>query len=82
MNGRLAEHAESLFKMFGTLPTDELARNPMLRVKYERELRRRIELLADDDGAVRLSQRNINEIEQQARDAALLEVRELMYDLA
>jgi len=82
MRGRAAEHAESLFKMFGTLPTDELARNPMFRVKYERELRRRIEVLADDDGMVRLSQRNINEIEQQARDAALLEVRELMYDLA
>ena len=82
MMGRAAEHAESLFKMFGTLPTDELARNPMFRVKYERELRRRIELMADDDGMVRLSQRNINEIEQQARDAALLEVRELMYDLA
>ena len=82
MTGRAAEHAESLFKMFGTLPTDELARNPMFRVKYERELRRRIEVLADDDGMVRLSQRNINDIEQQARDASLLEVRELMYDLA
>ncbi len=82
MMGRAAEHAESLFKMFGTLPTDELARNPMFRVKYERELRRRIELMADQDGTVRLSQRNIDEIEQQAREAALLEVRELMYDLA
>lgn len=80
--GRLAEQAESLFKMFGTLPTDELARNPMFRVKYEREIRRRVELMADPDGGVRLSQRNINEIEQQAREAALLEVRELMYDLA
>ena len=82
LNGRGSEFFEDLFKMLGTFPTDELARNPSFRVKYERELRRRVELMADEDGMVRLSQRNINEIEQQARESALFEVRELMYDLA
>lgn len=80
--GRLDSKVEGLFTMLGTLPTDELSRNPMFRVKYERELRRRVELLADDDGVVRVSQRTIDEMEQQSRDAALAEVRELMYDLA
>lgn len=75
-------YTENLFKMFGTLPTDELARNPFFRTKYERELRRRVAVLADPDGRVRISQKNIDEIEQQARSAALKEVREVMYDLA
>ena len=75
-------YTENLFKMFGTLPTDELARNPFFRTKYERELRRRVAVLADPDGQLRISQRNIDEIEQQARAAALKEVREVMYDLA
>jgi hypothetical protein len=74
--------AENLFKMFGTLPTDELARNPFFRTKYERELRRRVATLQDPDGQVRLSQRNIDELERQARESALKEVREVMYDLA
>ena len=74
--------AEDLFKMFGTLPTDELARNPFFRTRYERELRRRVALLQDPDGQVRISQRNIDEIERQAREASLKEVREVMYDLA
>jgi hypothetical protein len=75
-------YTENLFKMFGTLPTDELARNPFFRTKYERELRRRVAVLSDPDGRVRISQKNIDEIEQQARSAALKEVREVMYDLA
>ena len=75
-------YTENLFKMFGTLPTDELARNPFFRTKYERELRRRVAVLSDPDGRVRISQKNIDDIEQQARAAALKEVREVMYDLA
>jgi len=82
MTGKVAGWAEDLFKMFGTLPTDELARNPFFRTRYERELRRRVALLTDPDGNVRLSQKQIDELEQQARDSALGEVREVMYDLA
>lgn len=78
----LFNYTEGLFKMFGTLPTDELARNPFFRTKYERELRRRAAVLQDPDGQVRISQRNIDELERQAREAALKEVREVMYDLA
>jgi hypothetical protein len=78
----VAGYLEDLFKMFGTLPTDELARNPFFRTRYERELRRRVALLQDPDGQVRISQRNIDEIERQAREASLKEVREVMYDLA
>lgn len=79
---KVAVWAEDLFKMFGTLPTDELARNPFFSTRYERELRRRVALITDPDGNVRLSQKQIDQLEKQARDSALTEVREVMYDLA
>ena len=73
---------ERLFTLFGSLPSDELARNPFFRTVYERELTRRVQPLLDADGNARLSQRAINDLENQAREAAMQETKRVLYDLA
>lgn len=73
---------ERLFTLFGSLPSDELARNPFFRTVYERELTRRVQPMLDADGNVRMSQRAINDMENQAREAAMQETKRVLYDLA
>ena len=73
---------ESLFSKFGTIPSDELARHPLFASVYERELRRIIEPMLDENGDVWLSQKHIDRIEQDARREAIRETKRVMYDLA
>ena len=73
---------ESLFESYGTFPTDELARSPFFRSKYEGEVTRQLEMFADPDGQVRLSQGALDQIEKASRDYALERTRDLLYDLA
>jgi hypothetical protein len=82
VKGKIEEYVEQLYTMFGSLPSDNLARVPMFKTVYERELRRRVEKLADPDGNVRLTQKQIDRFENQSREVALGEVRDLLYDLA
>lgn len=79
---RLNEIFDSVFENYGTLPTDELARQPFFRSKYEKDVTRRVELFADPDGNVNLTQTQLNQIEKSSRDYALAETRNLLYDLA
>ena len=72
---------EGLFNTFGTIPADELSRNPYFRTKYEREVIRLISKHAGPNG-IELSQRALRGIEQQARKNALKETKDLLYDLA
>jgi hypothetical protein len=72
---------ENLFSILAEIPSDQLSRHPYFKSVYERELRRIVEDMADDTGFVSLSQNKINEIEDFARQQALTETRELLYDL-
>lgn len=72
---------EDMFRMFGTLPSDELARFPFYKSVYDGELRRRTVPLVDEDGFLRISQNKMNELEREAREYATQRTREVLYDL-
>lgn len=83
MKSRAVELTDSLYELWGTLPTDNLARHPFFKAQYDLEVARRIEALVfDPDGKARVSQRQLDEIEDQARRHALKETRTVLYDLA
>jgi hypothetical protein len=78
----LGENIEGMFKTLGTIPADELSRNPYFRTKYQREVARLISYHVQADGTYKLSQGGLRGIERQARERALLETKDLLYDLA
>ena len=80
--GVLREWTHKAFERIGTLPTDNLSRNPYFKHVYESEMKRRIEVYKNLDGDFELSQAAMRKIESSARRTALQETRELMYDLA
>ena len=69
------------FSVLAEIPSDQLSRHPYFASVYQRELRRIVNGMVDEDQFVSLSQRKINEIENFAREQALSETRELLYDL-
>jgi len=73
---------EDLFKMFGTLPSDELARHPFFNSVYTVDMRRRMAMTLDENGVSRVSQNQLNTIEREARELALKRTREVLYDLS
>src|SRR5690606_20047932 len=66
------------FDVLGTMPTDNLSRNPTFRRFYQAEVRRLFASL--EPGQVNID--GIQRLERQARDFALRETRELLYDAA
>ena len=78
VNGR----ARAAFEVLGSGVSDNMARNPYYQAVYEREITRRMSAATDTAGGASLSQRSIDAIEDEARGAALGEVRTLLYDLA
>lgn len=68
------------FDKLGRAPTDVLSRNPFFDHVYRAEARRLVDL-ADEQGAV-LDDAFLRRIEGQAREHALGESRNLLYDLA
>ena len=73
---------ERIYENLGTLPADHLSRNPYYRTKYERAFYRKISAYMDADGQVTISPNQLRKLEDSARDVALLETRDLLYDLA
>lgn len=73
---------ERIYENLGTLPADHLSRNPYYRTKYERAFYRKISKYMDTDGQVTISPNQLRKLEDSARDVALLETRDLLYDLA
>ena len=74
------------FKIFATLPTDNLSRLPFFRASYDQEVARRLGAYVDPEtGTYRLSgdalQEIVDKIEMAAREKALADVRYLLYDL-
>jgi len=74
------------FKIFATLPTDNLSRLPYFRASYDQEVARRLGAYVDPEtGTYRISgdalQDVVDKIEMAAREKALADVRYLLYDL-
>ena len=81
VKAKIDEYIEDLFRMFGTLPSDELARFPFYKSTYDGELKRLVEPMIDEDGFLRISQNRMNELEREAREYAVQRTREVLYDL-
>ena len=75
------EKFDNIFAVLAEIPSDQLARHPYFKTVYEREIRRIINPLVNENEQISLSQKKINEIEAFAREEALRETRELLYDL-
>ena len=83
---RLGEMVNSAYNVLGTLPTDHLARLPFFRARYEREVARRLSAYVDPKTGEYVfrgdtMQSVIDRVEASAREAALKDVRFLLYDL-
>lgn len=72
---------DNIFSVLAEIPSDQLSRHPYFKTVYEKEIRRVTEDLVDSDGMIALSQNKMNEIESFARERALTDTRELLYDL-
>ena len=70
------------YERLGSLSTDHLSRNPYFRHVYEAEMRRRIQRYQDTGGEYVLSQQALRSMEASARRKALVQTRDLLYDLA
>lgn len=81
VKAKIDGYIEDLFRMFGTLPSDELARFPFYKSVYDGELRRRTMPLVDEDGFLRISQNKMNQLERESREYATQRTREVLYDL-
>lgn len=86
MLGKMAKaKVDRIMDHLGVTPTDTLSREPFFRFQYEREVQRKVSLLAQDlgDGDVyRMSAKELRNIEDQARRVALKNTRHMLYDLA
>mgnify|MGYP001159802309 CR=1 FL=1 len=83
---RIGQMVNEAYKVLGTLPTDHLARLPFFRASYEREMAKRLSSYIDSETGEYVfkgdtMQSVINRIESSAREAALKDVRYLLYDL-
>ena len=79
---RVHDKIDSIFQSIGTMPTDILTRSLIFKTTYNREMARRLASFGDADTAFRLKESDIRRMETQARQVALRETKDLMYDLA
>ena len=80
--GAIGKMVNDVYRTLGQMPADHLSRNPYFKTKYDREVARRLALFTDESGMVNLNQNALNAIEEEARQFALRETRDLLYDLA
>ena len=83
---RIGQIVNEAYNVLGTLPTDHLARLPFFRASYEREMAKRLSSYIDPETGEYVfkgdtMQSVINRVEASAREAALKDVRYLLYDL-
>lgn len=78
IQGAITGFVDNSFEALGSIPTDELSRSPTFEMFYLSELRR----LTGDAVPGRVHTSQLERWEGQARDFALRETRELLYDLA
>jgi hypothetical protein len=70
------------YERLGSLGTDHLSRNPYFRHVYQNEMKRRIGKFQETGGEYVLDHGALRSIEASARRKALMETRDLLYDLA
>ncbi len=73
---------DRIFENLGTLPADHLSRNPYYKTKYNRFMYQYLAPYMDEAGEVSISATQLRRVEDDARQAALRETRDLLYDLA
>tara|TARA_Y100000401_G_scaffold62194_1_gene49415 strand:+ start:780 stop:8978 length:8199 start_codon:yes stop_codon:yes gene_type:complete len=82
VDGRLKRYAENGFQVLATLPTDNLTRNPYFRHRYQAEVTRRLSAYWDsDEQRYLIEPKQLDRLENEARNQALEDVRYLLYDL-
>ena len=82
VSGRLKRYAENGFEILATLPTDNLTRNPYFRHRFQTEVTRRLSAYWDsDEQRYLIEPKQLDRIENEARNKALEDVRYLLYDL-
>tara|TARA_R100000656_G_scaffold124503_1_gene102811 strand:+ start:10 stop:3036 length:3027 start_codon:yes stop_codon:yes gene_type:complete len=79
---RLKRWTDEAFTHLGTMPTDLLTRSTVFRSVYSAEVARRLPNFKTDDGAYRLTQKELNAIEGEARRIGIRKTKDLLYDLA
>lgn len=79
---QIDNYIEEFFRLFGTLPSDELSRFPFYKATYDVEMRRLTYQMLDEDGMLRISQNQMNDLERQAREYALAETRDVLFELS
>jgi len=79
---RLKRWTDEAFTHLGTMPTDLLTRSTVFRSVYSGEVARRLPNFKTDDGAYRLTQKELNAIEGEARRIGIRKTKDLLYDLA
>tara|TARA_R110002096_G_scaffold186138_2_gene365060 strand:+ start:1186 stop:7074 length:5889 start_codon:yes stop_codon:yes gene_type:complete len=82
MNQQVGVMLERIFENLGTLPADNLSRNPYYKTKYNRAVYQSLAPFMDEAGNVQISATQLRRVEDQSRKAALRETRDLLYDLA
>ena len=82
IQSQIDSYIEEFFQLFGTLPSDELSRFPFYKSTYDTEMRRLTYGMLDDDGMLRISQNQMDELERQAREYALAETRNVLFELS
>lgn len=78
----LNDSLESGMDFFARLPTDFMSRNRAFSATYEMETRRILHIMTGGSDTAVLSKSQIQSIESRARNYALAETKELLYDLA
>ena len=79
---KIDEYIEEWFRLFGTLPSDELSRFPFYKATYDAEMRRLTYGYLDEDGMITISQNQMDDLERQAREYALQETRDVLFELS
>jgi len=82
MLNRVRDKIDSIFTNIGTMPTDVLTRSLIFQTTYKREMSRRLASMGGPDAGFLLKESDIRRMETQARQVALSETKNLMYDLA
>ena len=80
---RISDQVDSIFESLGTMPTDALTRSTVFRHTYETEVSRQLSgFKGDGTDTFRLTNKDVQKIESRARQKAISETKNLLYDLA
>ncbi len=81
---QISDAVESAFQVLGRIPSDTLSRQPMFNHLYRLEMRRLLNSRVDEVTGARthLTKTQLAQLQRNAREYALTETRQVMYELA